>query len=265
MGLLKIDRDGHVVTLTMNRPDSLNALGADGDGREFADACEAINEDIDLRCVVLTGAGKAFSAGGDVKAMRERSGNFAGGAVDLRNQYRSNIHRIARALHGLDVPLIAAVNGAAIGLGCDISCFADIRVASDRARFGVTFLKLGLIPGDGGSWLLPRVIGQSRAAELFFTGDLIDAATAAEWGLVSRVVPADALMDEAMALARRIAAMPPHALRLTKRLMRQGQSIGYDAALDLAASTQPLLHMTEDHMEGLDALLEKRDADFKGR
>ncbi|MET0248095.1 MAG: crotonase/enoyl-CoA hydratase family protein [Sphingobium sp.] len=265
MALLKIDRDGAVVTLTLNRPESLNALGADGDGREIAEACEAINEDIGVRCVILTGAGKAFSAGGDVKAMRERSGNFAGGGVDLRNQYRGNIHRIARALHGLDVPLIAAINGPAIGLGCDISCFADIRIASDRARFGVTFLKLGLIPGDGGSWLLPRVIGHSRAAELFFTGDLIDASTAAEWGLVSRVVPAEALIAEARTLAARIAAMPPHALRLTKRLMRQGQSISYDAALELAASTQPLLHLTDDHIEGLDALLEKRAPDFKGR
>ncbi|MET0136961.1 MAG: enoyl-CoA hydratase-related protein, partial [Sphingobium sp.] len=218
-----------------------------------------------VRCVVLTGAGKAFSAGGDVKAMRAKTGNFGGSGVELRNHYRTNIHRIARALHGLDVPLIAAINGPAIGLGCDIACFADIRIASERAKFGVTFLKLGLIPGDGGSWLLPRVIGQSRASELFFTGDVIDAATAAEWGLVSRVVANGALMDEAMALAHRIGAMPPHALRLTKRLMRQGQSISYDAALDLAASTQPLLHMTEDHMEGLDALLEKRDADFTGR
>lgn len=265
MTLLKIEREGHVATLTLNRPESLNALGADGDGKAFADACDAINDDLDVRCVVLTGAGKAFSAGGDVKAMRARSGNFGGGGVELRNHYRTNIHRVARALHGLDVPLIAAVNGPAIGLGCDLACFADIRIASDKAKFGVTFLKLGLIPGDGGTWLLPRVIGQSRAAELFFTGDVIDAPTAAEWGLVSRVVPADTLMEEAMGLARRIAAMPPHALRLTKRLMRQGQSIGYDAALDLAASTQPLMHLTEDHMEGLDALIEKREGQFTGR
>ncbi|MCK9541274.1 MAG: crotonase/enoyl-CoA hydratase family protein [Novosphingobium sp.] len=265
MTLLKIEREGHVAIMTLNRPDSLNALGSDGDGAEFAEACDSINDDIGVRCVVLTGAGRAFSAGGDVKAMRARSGNFGGSGVELRNHYRTNIHRIARSLHGLDVPLIAAINGPAIGLGCDIACFADIRLASDRAKFGVTFLKLGLIPGDGGSWLLPRVIGQSRASELFFTGDVIDAPTAADWGLVSRVVPGDALMDETMALARRIAAMPPHALRLTKRLMRQGQSIGYDAALDLAASTQPLMHLTDDHMEGLDALLEKREADFKGR
>ncbi|WP_242124003.1 crotonase/enoyl-CoA hydratase family protein [Sphingobium sp. Sx8-8] len=265
MSLLRIERNGHVATLTLDRPDSLNALGSDGDGKIFQQVCEELNDDLDVRCVILTGAGKAFSAGGDVKAMRARTGNFGGGGVDLRNHYRTNIHLIARALYGLDVPLIAAINGPAIGLGCDVACFADIRIASEKARFGVTFLKLGLIPGDGGSWLLPRAIGQSRASELFFTGDVIDAPTAAEWGLISRVVPHDSLMDEAMAMATKIAAMPPHALRLTKRLMRQGQSISYDAALDLAASTQPLMHLTEDHMEGLDALLEKRPADFSGR
>ena len=265
MSLLKIEKRDHVTILTFNRPESMNALGASGDGAEVEAACRAINEDLETRCVILTGEGRAFSAGGDVKAMRERSGNFAGSGVELSNHYRTNIHRIARALYGLDVPLIAAVNGPAIGLGCDVACFADIRIASEKARFGVTFLKLGLVPGDGGSWLLPRAIGKSRASELFYTGDLIDAATAAEWGLVSRVVPADALLDTAMAMAARIAAMPPHALRLTKRMMRQGEGMSYDAALDLAASTQPLMHLTEDHMEGLDALIEKREATFTGK
>lgn len=265
MSLLKIEKKDHVTILTFDRADTMNALGASGDGAEVAEACDAINSDIDTRCVILTGAGRAFSAGGDVKAMRERTGNFGGSGVEMRDHYRTNIHRIARALHGLDVPLIAAINGPAIGLGCDIACFADIRIAAQRARFGVTFLKLGLVPGDGGSWLLPRVIGKSRASELFYTGDVIDAATACEWGLVSRVVPDDALMDNALALATRIAAMPPHALRLTKRMMRQGETMSYDAALDLAASTQPLMHQTQDHIEGLNALLEKREGKFTGQ
>lgn len=264
MSLLKIEKRDAITVLTLDRPDAMNALGATGDGAEVEAACNAINDDLDTRCVILTGAGRAFSAGGDVKAMRERTGNFGGSGVEMRNHYRTNIHRIARALYGLDVPLIAAINGPAIGLGCDVACFADIRIASEKARFGVTFLKLGLVPGDGGTWLLPRAIGKSRASELFYTGDLIDAATACEWGLVSRVVAPEALMDEALAMAGKIAAMPPHALRLTKRMMRQGEGMSYDAALELAASTQPLMHQTDDHIEGLDALLEKRDASFTG-
>lgn len=263
--LLKIEKSDHITTLTLNRPDSMNALGADGDGAEFEAACNAVNADPDIRCVILTGAGRAFSAGGDVKAMRERTGNFGGAPIDVANGYRTNIHRILRGLYGLQVPLIAAINGPAIGLGCDLACLGDIRIASDRAKFGVTFLKLGIIPGDGGTWILPRVIGDARAAELFYTGDVIDAVTAAEWGLVSRVIDGDRLMDEARAMAAKVASMPPHSLRQTKNLLRQGRSISYDTALEMAANTQALMHHTEDHIEGIDALLEKRAGVFKGR
>jgi enoyl-CoA hydratase/carnithine racemase len=229
-----------------------------------AATCEEVNGDLDIRCVVLTGAGRAFSAGGDVKAMKAREGAFAGSGVAIRDGYRRNIHRIVRSIYGLEVPAIAAVNGAAIGLGCDVACMTDIRICADNARFGVTFLKLGLIPGDGGAWLLPRTIGMSRAAEMLFTGDVIDAQTAVAWGLVSRAVPAETLLDEAIALANRIAAQPPHALRLAKSLLRQGQSASYDTIMEMSAAAQAISHLTEDHMEGVDALLEKRDPVFKG-
>jgi len=164
MPLLKIERRGRVALLTLDRPEARNALGAIGDGDEVADACTRINADHDIRCVVLTGAGSAFSAGGDVKAMRDRTGAFAGSPAEIRERYRNGIHRIVRAIYNLEIPSIAAVNGAAIGLGCDVACMADIRIASETAVFGVTFLKLGLIPGDGGAWLLPRTIGMSRAS-----------------------------------------------------------------------------------------------------
>ena len=264
MSLLQIDTADHVTTLTLNRPDSMNPLGAAGDGDAFAGACEAINADMDVRCVILTGAGRAFSAGGDIKAMKEKTGNFGGTAPEIADGYRNNIHKILRALYSLRVPLIAAVNGPAIGLGCDLACLADMRIASEKAKFGVTFLKLGIIPGDGGTWILPRIIGEARAAELFYTGDVIDAATALDWGLVSRVVAHDALMDEANVLAAKVAAMPPHALRQAKNLMRQGRSTTYDAALEMAANAQALMHSTQDHMEGVDALLEKRTPKFTG-
>ena len=264
MTLLTLEKRGHVAILTLNRPESLNALGAPGDGDAVAATCEAVNDDPDVRCVVLTGAGRAFSAGGDVKAMKAREGAFAGNGVSIRDGYRRNIHRIVRSIYGLEVPAIAAVNGAAIGLGCDVACMTDIRLCAENARFGVTFLKLGLIPGDGGAWLLPRTIGMSRAAEMLFTGDVIDAATAVAWGLVSRAVPAESLLDEALALANRIAAQPPHALRLAKSLLRQGQSASYDTIMEMSAAAQAISHLTEDHMEGVDAILEKREAVFKG-
>ena len=179
--------------------------------------------------------------------------------------YRNNIHMMLRALHSIRVPVIAAVNGPAIGLGCDVACLADIRIASEKAKFGVTFLKLGIIPGDGGTWILPRVIGMSRAADLFYTGDVIDAATAKDWGLVSDVVPHDTLMETAMAKAHKIASMPPHSLRQSKMLLRQGQQVNYDTALEMAANTQAMMHMTDDHAEGVAALIEKRAAEFKGQ
>lgn len=262
--MLKVETADHIATLTIDRAETMNPLGAKGDGDEFAATCDAINRDMEVRCVILTGAGRAFSAGGDIKAMKERSGTFGGSAPQISDGYRDNIHRMLRALYGLRVPLIAAVNGPAIGLGCDVACLADMRIASAKAKFGVTFLKLGIIPGDGGTWILPRIIGEARAAELFYTGDVIDAETAREWGLVSRVIEPDALIDEARALAAKIAALPPHALRHAKNLMRQARDVSYDTALELAANTQALMHLTEDHAEGVAALIEKRAANFKG-
>ncbi|MEM9302404.1 MAG: crotonase/enoyl-CoA hydratase family protein [Pseudomonadota bacterium] len=265
MTIIRVDRSGEVATLTLDRPEQMNALGQAGDGEAIEAACQAINMDPEIRVAILTGAGKAFSAGGDVKAMRDRTGAFGGSAHTIREGYRQNIHRLVRALYRLEVPLIAAVNGPAIGLGCDVACLADVRIASDRAKFGVTFLKLGLIPGDGGAWLLPRIIGGSRAAELLFTGDVIDAVTAQAWGLVSRTIGPEKLLDEAMALAERIAAQPPQALRVAKTLLREGAHSSFDTIMELSASSQAVMHLTDDHQEGVAAILERRDPTFHGR
>ena len=162
MSDLLYEQHEHIVTLTINRPNNLNALGGANDGHFFYDACQKINADSNVRCVILTGAGRAFSAGGDLKAMVEKTGTFAGSATDVREGYRKGIHQIIRSLWGLEVPLIAAVNGHAIGLGNDIATLADIRIASEDAKFGATFINIGLVPGDGGAWLLPRAIGRSR-------------------------------------------------------------------------------------------------------
>jgi 2-(1,2-epoxy-1,2-dihydrophenyl)acetyl-CoA isomerase len=262
--MIKLEKRGPVAVLTLNRPDALNALGEPGDGDAIAAACAEVNADRALRCAIVTGAGKAFSAGGNVKAMQSRTGAFGGSPVNVRDGYRTNVHRIVSSLFNLELPLIAAVNGAAIGLGCDVACMADIRVSSDTAKYGVTFLRLGLIPGDGGAWLLPRVVGFSRACELLFTGDVIDAQQALEWGLVSKVVPADKLLDEAMALATRISQQAPHALRLAKSLLRQGQTTTYQTVMEMSAAAQALMHHTKDHEEGVAAILEKRAPTFTG-
>ena len=261
---LLFEKDGHVVTLTINRPESRNPLGEEGDGERFAAAADRINQDREVRCAILTGAGSAFSAGGNLKAMRERTGGFGGGGAHIRENYRNGIHRIIRALWGIEVPLIAAVNGPAIGLGNDVACLADIRVAADNSVFGATFLKVGLVPGDGGAWILPRVIGASRAAELFFTADTIDAQTALAWGLVSQLVPATKLMEEARALAHRICRQPPDVLRMTKRLMREAQTGSFESIMEMSAAMQSLAHTTSDHQEALAAFFEKRPPQFHG-
>lgn len=260
-----LEKRDSIAIITINRPESLNPLGHAGDGEAFEALCREIEDDTEIRAAIITGAGRAFSAGGDVKAMRNRSGAFAGSPNDIRQGYRKNIHRIVKSLYNLEVPLIAAVNGPAVGLGCDVSCMADIRIASEKAKFGVTFLKLGLIPGDGGAWLLPRIIGESRAAELLFTGKIIDAQKAADWGLVSEVVHHDTLMDTSLELASQISLQPPQTLRLAKTLLRYGTMASYDTIMELSACSQALMHHTDDHIEGVDAILEKRSPIFKGQ
>ena len=263
-GLIETRRDGPIVVWTLNRPERLNALPDLEDGEAFATACEVVNADPEVRVVVLTGAGRAFSAGGDLKAMRDRRDMFEGPGTAIRERYRRVVHRIVRSLYELEVPLVTAINGPAMGLGGDIAGLGDIRIASDSASFGAPFLKLGILPGDGGTWLLPRNVGYARAAELLFTAKSIDAATALDWGLVNRVVPAATLMDEALIMAREIAAQPPQALRMTKALLRQGRDLTFDQILEMTAAMQALAHMTDDHAEGVAAALEKRPGNFTG-
>lgn len=255
---------GSIAVWTFSRQDRLNALPDLTDGDEVASLCEAINGDKSVRCVVLTGAGRAFSAGGDLTAMRDRRDLFAGSGSDIRDRYRRVVHRIVRALYGLEVPLVAAVNGPAMGLGCDIAGLADLRIASERASFGTPFLKLGIVAGDGGSWLLPRNVGYVRAAEMLFTARTLDAATALDWGLVNEVVPHETLMEEALEMAGQVAMQPPTALRMSKALLRQGREASFDQILEMSAAMQALAHLTEDHLEGVNAVLEKRPGIFNG-
>lgn len=259
------EQSGHVVTLTLNRAEKRNALSGDDLFAAFEDHFQRINNDLSVRAVILTGAGKTFCAGGDVKEMRDKQGIFGGAPGETQNRYRTGIQRIPMAFTRLDVPIIAAVNGYAIGAGCDLACMCDIRIAGETTQFAESFVKLGIIPGDGGAWLLPRVVGMSRACEMAFTGDMVNASAALAMGLVSRVVPDDKLMDEAMALANRIAANPPQALRWTKRLIREGQHQRIESLLDLSGAFQDLAHHTSDHNEAVTAFFEKRAPNFQGK
>jgi enoyl-CoA hydratase/carnithine racemase len=259
-----LTRTGHVAVLTLNRPATRNALSGDDFFAALENLFETLNADLSVRAAILTGTGAAFSSGGNIIEMRDRSGMFAGSESELVERYRDGIQRIPRAFQRLQVPIIAAVNGPAMGAGCDLASMCDIRIASSAARFAESFVKVGIVPGDGGCWFLPRVVGLSRAAEMTFTGDTLDAHEALRIGLVSRVVEPDQLMVAALELAQRIAANPPQVLRWSKQLLQQARSGSLDEALDFAGRFQGRAHHTRDHEEAVRAFFDKRAAVFTG-
>lgn len=260
---LQSSREGAVLTLTMNQPQTRNALTGNTAVQELVDACAAITLDAGIRCVILTGAGPVFSSGGNVKDMKRFFEQDISPEL-IREEYRNGIQRLPKALYNLDVPVIAAINGAAIGAGLDLTCMCDIRIASNTATFAESFVKVGIVPGDGGAWLLPRVVGMSKASEMAFTGDVLTADAALACGLVSRVVAPEALLAEAQKLAARIAANPGGVLRMTKRLLREGQRSTLESLLELSAGYQAIAHKTADHKEAVMAFVEKRKPVFGG-
>ncbi len=264
-GFLLYEESEGIVTLTMNRPEERNALTEEHQMLEFVEVCARIKRDPSVKVLILTGAGTAFSAGGNVKSMRDKKGFSAGSPVEIRDAYRNGIQQIPLALYELDVPTIAAVNGPAIGAGMDITCMCDLRVASERAIFASSFVKLGIVPADGGAWLLSRTVGQTKALEMMLTGEAIDANEARAIGLVTKVVPHESLMQEARALAQRIAVNPARTLRLSKRLLRESQHVSLATSLEIAAAYQALAHYTKDHDEAVRAFLEKRKPEFTGQ
>ena len=249
---LRVTTDGYVQTWTINRPESGNAITGKDVIAAFEAAVDQANADTAVRAIVLTGEGKIFSAGGNVKEMADGHGMFGLAPIEQRYAYVDGIQRIPRALGRLEVPLIAAVNGAAIGAGCDLAMMCDIRIASERASFAESFVQLGLVPGDGGTWFLQRTIGYERAAEMTFTGDRIDAATALEWRLVSRVVAQEVLLSAAGELAERIAKNPSHSLRMAKRLMQESRTGLLEQTLGMAAAMQPLAHADAEHRQRIE-------------
>ena len=254
---IDLSRDGTIAVLRLNRPDTFNAWNQQMRS-ELRDAVNDLVSDDQLRVVVVTGTGRAFSAGEDVRGMKSLAEI---GTRGFRRVVR-DIHNVFDEIEAIEVPVIAAVNGPAIGAGLDLACMCDIRISSDDARFAESFVKMGIVPGDGGAWLLPRVVGLSRASELSFTGRAIDASVALQWNLVSQVVKPDELMPHAMKLADEIASNPPQVTRMTKRLIREGMGMSLSSLLELSAAHQALAHLTADHREAVSAFLDKRRPTF---
>jgi 2-(1,2-epoxy-1,2-dihydrophenyl)acetyl-CoA isomerase len=255
MADVEVSREGSVLTIVLNRPDVLNALNRSVHAGLF----EALEQARDpaVRAVVLTGAGRGFCVGQDLQ-------EFSSGAGDVAQNLRDNYHRNVLAIRGLEKPVIAAVNGAAAGAGMSLALACDVRIAADSASFVPAFIKIGLVPDSGGTWLVRRLLGTARAFEWLTTGRRLDANEAREWGLVSEVAPAEELLERAHEVAELFAAMPTRAVWQTKRLLDVAEGATFAEQLELEARAQAELTATPDFREGVAAFLEKRDASFTG-
>lgn len=260
-----LTRQGRVAVLTLNRDDVRNELTGTALVDDIERTVDWINRSDEVSVLVLTGAGKAFSSGGNIKHMLRREGSFGGGVHEVADKYRRGIQRIPLAMQRLEVPSIAAINGAAIGAGFDLACLCDIRLAAQGAMLAESFINVGIIPGDGGCWILQRLIGYQRAAELTFSGRAIDAEEARRLGIVMDVLPPDELLPRATAMAEDFARKPPQALRMTKRLMKSAQRTELADFLDQCAVFQGVCHNTADHLEAVGSIIDKRAPRFTGR
>ena len=263
--LVLYETAGRVATITLNDPERRNPVSDPATIDALVGAIGRVQRDTDISVAILTGAGTAFSSGGDVKAMRDGAGMFGGPPQHVAEGYMYGIQQIPLALYALDVPTIAAVNGPAMGAGCDLAFMCDMRIASTTALFGEVFVSLGLIAGDAGSWFLPRRVPWEVAAEMSFTGRPIEAEEGYRRGLCMKVVEPEALMDEARALANVIASKPPKTIRQAKRLLRAAVKMDLPSFLEAAAVNQAMCHHSEDHLEAVNAMLEKRPGVYSGR
>ncbi len=257
MAAIRTETSDAVLTITLDRPDALNAFDR-AMKDELLAALKAAERDRAVRVLIITGAGRAFNAGQDLK---ERQ---APGAVDLITELRTRYNPLILAMRRLEKPIIAAVNGVAAGAGCSLALACDLVIASEQARFIQAFSRVGLVPDSGSTWFLPRLMGYARAAEMTFLAEPMDAATAERLGLVNRVVPADRLMEEARSLAHRLAQSAPLALALTKRALNRALAADLASQLDYEAQLQAVAGASADHAEGAAAFVAKRPPAFTG-
>lgn len=261
---LKVALKGHQLWITLNNPEQSNAISY-----EMTDSLVAVLKyadfDPEVRVIVITGAGKNFCAGGDVKAMENKTGMFQGEANELRMRYMHGIQQIPKCMEELSTPVIAVVNGAAIGAGCDLAMMCDLRIGTSSSKFGETFVKLGLVPGDGGSFFLQRVIGFSKAMQMSLTGDLVAGEEAFNWGLLNYFVKDEDLLLEAARLAEKISNNAPVAVQMTKKTMKLAYLNDLHSVLDLAAAYQGITQRTADHFTALQAIKDKKPPEFQGK
>lgn len=258
-----VEQQGSARVITFNRPQSLNAMGDGLPQRVMEELDRAENED-EARVVVLTGAGRGFCSGGDIKGMyRTRVQGEGGPSGEGRSMPASAVHRqgaLPKAIRRLSKPVIAAVNGDAAGAGCDIALACDIRIASERARFGEVFTRLGLVPDNGGMYLLPRLVGMARASEMILTAEMIPVTEMTDWGLVNRIVPHEELMPAALEFAERMAASPPLALAMAKWGLQRAQHSDYETSFDWINYAMGILRTSEEHKDAVRRFVEERQA-----
>ena len=258
----KIEVEDGIATVTMNRPEALNALNREGLDELHKHLFRDLGQDASVKAIIITGAGRAFSAGGDVKVFDAEANK---GAIRIAGAGRSDGVKMLETILDLEKPIIAAVNGPAVGLGATIALFCDIIIAAETARFGDTHISVGLVPGDGGTVIWPLLIGVARAKELLMTGDIIDAKEADRLGLVNKVVPLEDLMPTAKKLAMRLAHGPTLAIGWTKRSVNKKIKQDMNLLIEAVSATERFSFYTEDHKEAARAFVEKRKPQFKGR
>ena len=260
---LKVMAKNHQLWVTLNNPDQSNAISY-----EMIDSLTKILKladfDPQIRVIILSGEGKNFCAGGDIRAMKEKSGMFAGDANELRMRYMHGIQQIPKCIEDLSKPVIAMINGAAVGAGCDFAMMCDLRIGSEKSKFAETFNKLGLVPGDGGTFFLTRVVGYAKAIQMFMTSEMIEGEKALQFGLLNYLVPHDQLEQETVKLAEKISNSAPVAVQLTKKAMKISYLHDLASSLDMLAGYQGIAQRTNDHFEAVQAFEEKRDSNFKG-
>jgi 2-(1,2-epoxy-1,2-dihydrophenyl)acetyl-CoA isomerase len=263
---LEKDPAERIATLTLNRPERRNALN-DVMQDEIGDAIEEVENDDSVRVLIVTGAGRVFCAGGDLEQLRGGSepGTWVTDNVDdIRRAFRRT-QRFMLALQRLEKPVIAMVNGAAVGAGFDLACGCDIRIGSPRARFMVAYVRIGLFPGFGGTWLYPRMLGSiGKAAEMLFTGDFMEADEAHRLGFLNQLVPEEELEKATWEMARKIANGPPIAIRLSKLMLYQGLEFDLETAMKMAAAAETITLTSRDHAEGTAAFRESRPPNYEG-
>lgn len=264
---IKLVKENQMATLTLNRPDRRNALNRQM-MKELAEAIGNVSEDDEIRVMILTGAGKAFCAGADIDIMSGGGEEEEFGEQDVETLRRSFAFRVAKkiilGLHQMEKPTIAMINGACVGAGLDLALACDLKIASDKAKFMCGFVKIGLFPGFGATWLYPRAMGLAKGLEMLFTGDTLTATEAREIGMVNKLSPPEELESTTLAMAKKIAAGPPIAIRLMKSQVYKALGTGLDTALDEAAFCESVTLASKDHIEGITALREKRAPSFKG-